>query len=309
MRDYESVDLGSLCNAGPADLGEGPPIQPGMQAIHGIPFLVGAGERHVVLLGGGVLDTLEVPVGRVARSLVFAHRLLESGIDEGDLTGRLCATYVVRYDDGETIEQPVRERFEIGVVPSRWGQQALLAWTDSGNRLMSRYEGRWGLTGRRQAEVGLGGPYPDALYLWPWSNPRPEVAVEAVVVRPAGPRMVLAALTLGHLEESVFIRAGRRPVRLVLPQPEDAAASFAVEVEVDRGAATYPYPLPVEPASVFLADPFKGWGERSNTLASPAYVEVAATPSATVTVRNDGDLLGTFRWGERESSRPHRVSA
>jgi len=300
MSDYDPVDLSPLCNAGPGDLGDGPPIPAGAQTIHGIPFLAGTRERHVVLLGGDVKAEQRVAVGAAARSIVFAHRLLESRIPEGDFVGRLCATYVVRYEDGEEIELPVRERLEIGIVPAPWGQQALLAWTDTGNKLMPRHAGPWGEAGRRQSEVI--GPYPEALYLWPWRNPRPDAVVDSVALRPAGPRLVVAGLTLGHLDEPVFNRSATRPVKIVLPEAEDASAPFALEVDVDRGAATYPHPLPTAPAASYLDESFKGWGETRNTRASPAYVEVAATPSATVKVSNDGELLGTFRWGDLETA-------
>ena len=298
MSDYTPIDLSPLCNAGPADLGDGPPITAGPHAIYGVPFLAGAEDRHVILLGGESLADVAIPLGIAAKSLVFAHRLLESRIPDGDFAGRLCATYTVRYADGEEIELAIRERFEIGIVPAPWGQQALLAWTDASDRLMPRHAGNWGEMGRRQAEIMT--PYPEAIYLWPWRNPRPDVVVKAVVVRPAGPRLVIAALTVGHLDEPVFNRAGRRPVKIVLPGAQDATSPFAIEVDVDRGAATYPYPLPTAPAASFLDDQFKGWGEKRNTLASPAYVEVAATPSATVQIRNDGEVLGTFNWGELE---------
>lgn len=300
MSDYQPLDLSPLCNAGPADLGDSPPLVRGEQKIHGIPFLVGTGERHVVLLGGDVRDEQTIPVGVAARSLVFAHRLLESHILDGDFVGRLCATYVVRYADGEETVLPIRERFEIAIVPSPWGQQAMLAWSDMGQALLPRHEGPWGESGRRLTEVDHA--YPRELYLWPWRNPRPDAVIESVVLRPAGPRMVVAALTLGHLDEPVFIRTGTRPVKIVLPEAGDASAPFAIEVDVDRGAATFPQPLPTGPAGEFLDAPFQGWGEAANRQASPAYVEVAATPSATVDVRNGDDLLGTFRWRDLEEA-------
>ena len=37
-----------------------------------------------------------------------------------------------------------------------------------------------------------------------------------------------------------------------------------LEVDVDRGVATFPFPLPEKPADDFLADDFKGWGEAQN---------------------------------------------
>jgi hypothetical protein len=78
---------------------------------------------------------------------------------------------------------------------------------------------------------------------------------------------------------------------------------FDLEVEVDRGVATYPYPLPQDPEGGFLADSFQGWGESKNTQSSPAYVEIAATPSATVTVKQGGEELGSVQWGKLEKEK------
>ncbi|HEV7215992.1 MAG TPA: CehA/McbA family metallohydrolase, partial [Chloroflexota bacterium] len=50
----------------------------------------------------------------------------------------------------------------------------------------------------------------------------------------------------------------------------------------------------------FLQDPLRGWGEAANDQNSPAYVEIAATPSATVTIRSGEETLGSVRWGELE---------
>jgi hypothetical protein len=44
-----------------------------------------------------------------------------------------------------------------------------------------------------------------------------------------------------------------------------------------------------------------GWGEMSNEESSPASVEIAALPSATVTVKQGEDTLVMARWGEIEA--------
>jgi len=46
---------------------------------------------------------------------------------EGDAIGRVLAHYVVRYVGGEAIRLPIRERFEVSVVPTIWGQWPFLA--------------------------------------------------------------------------------------------------------------------------------------------------------------------------------------
>ncbi|HXD08632.1 MAG TPA: hypothetical protein VN653_01115, partial [Anaerolineales bacterium] len=58
-----------------------------------------------------------------------------------------------------------------------------------------------------------------------------------------------------------FPRNAKREVKITLPQPEDAAKPFSLEVEVDRGVATFPFALPEKSANDFPADDFKGWGE------------------------------------------------
>ena len=73
---------------------------------------------------------------------------------------------------------------------------------------------------------------------------------------------------------------------------------FDLDVSVDRGVATYAQPLPDQPAGKFLDDRYPGWGQRANEKSSPAYVEMTGTPSATVTVSQGGESLGSVRWGD-----------
>src|SRR5262249_39208106 len=101
----------------------------------------------------------------------------------------------------------------------------------------------------------------------------------------------------------------KREVKIVLTKPVDAKKPFDLEVDVDRGLATYPYPLPKHSADEFLADSFKGWGEAQNHESSPAYVEIAATPSATVTVKQKGETLGSVKWGELQKKKKIMASA
>ena len=63
-----------------------------------------------------------------------------------------------------------------------------------------------------------------------------------------------------------------------------------LDIEVDRGVATYPQPLPGE-------DDRAGWGATEGT---SAYTSIAALPSATVAVRQGDDELGRVRWGDVE---------
>jgi hypothetical protein len=131
-----------------------------------------------------------------------------------------------------------------------------------------------------------------------WENPRPGAVIESLEVVPSGPRFVIAGITLGYLDEFPFVREGKRETRIILTDAADAQKAFALDVEVDRGVATYSHALPEATPEQFLNDPFKGWGEAQNVKSSPAYVEIAAVPSATVTVKQAGEEIGKVKWAE-----------
>ena len=59
---------------------------------------------------------------------------------------------------------------------------------------------------------------------------------------------------------------------------------------------------PTDPAKDYVEHlqawqlPFRGYGEAQNERNSPAYTEIAAIPSATVTVASGGETLAAVRW-------------
>jgi hypothetical protein len=304
MTDYEPLDLASWCNAAATILGTEHAPACGRQTFHGLPFQIGrpdsAGDAacFVAFGPGGYVAPLRIPVGRTARRLIVAHRLLETALYEGEPVGRPIAEYVVLLANGERLAIPIRERFEILALPIPWGGRAFDAIGDQPDALLPRHSGPWGQAGNRQTEVQQARAHD--YVLWTWANPQPEQPIEALEIIPRGPRFIVAAVTIGQLAEHPFNRAGARPVKITLPQPDDAAQPFALSVAVDRGVATYPYALPSAPVDDFLAAGFAGFGEAQNRTSNPAYVEIAATPSATVTVRQGDEVLGQARWGELE---------
>ena len=301
-KDYEPIDLAGVCNAG-ADLfggGNSSRFPAGDQTFQGLPFSIGgagAGPGRCLLAAGPghATEPVSIPVGSSARYAVFAHRLVESRISQGGPVGEEVGSYVFHLAGGESHAVPLRERFEICTVPPDGGSP-FLAFPDHGDRLLPRWEGRWSEAGRRQTEVERATPR--WFVLWWWKNPSPEKELVAIEVVP-GPRVLaVGGITLGRADEEPVCRGGLRDAVITLPRPEDAEKPFDLEVDVDRGVATYPYPLPEKPADEFVADDRKGWGEPQNEKSSPAQVEIAASPSATVTVRHGEETLGEVNWGE-----------
>ena len=304
MADYEPLDLSGLCNAGVAVLGEDQDVAVGRQAFRGLPFLIGreSGEGDCFLSCEGSRGPLTVPIGLEARRVVIAHRLLETELSEGGPLGAQVAEYVFHLAGGNEVRVLIRERFEIAAMPSAATPgtpgSPFLAWTDGKHSLVSRHEGEWEQAGRRQTESLAAAAR--SYHLWSWANPEPGQAIESLEVVPSGPAFIIAGITLGHVDEHPFARQGRRPARIVLADPADADKPFDVEVEVDRGDTTYVHPLPEASADEFVADSYRGWGEAQSERSSPSYAEISAVPSATVTVKQGGEEVGSVRWGDVE---------
>jgi len=283
MPGYEPVDLSAVCNAGVDALGGEPGDVPlGRVDLRGLPFLIGpeapSAERCFVLPGGPT----PVGIGRPARRVIVAHRLVEPGAPAGHAAGQTVAEYVFHLAGGEAATAVIRERFEIQVVPPVWGRQPFLAVPDTSDYNLPRFEGSWGEAGNRLTEHARGGPA--GYYLWCWENPHPDRAVERIELIPRGPRFIVAGITTSDVDEHPFVRTPARPVRLAAKDGRGGV----FDVNVDRGVATYPQPLPGE-------DDRAGWGATEGT---SAYTSIAALPSATVAVRRDGAELGRVRWGD-----------
>ena len=265
MPSYEPVDLSAACNAGVEVLGDEPGDVPlGRVDLRGLPFLIGSeppsAERCFLLPGAPT----SVGIGRLARRVIVAHRLLEPGAPAGHAVGQIVAEYVFHLAGGVAVTARIRERFEIQVVPPGWGRLPFLAVTDTNDHNLPRFEGSWDEAGARLVEHARGGPA--GYYLWCWENPHPERAVERIEFIPRGLRFIVAGVTTSDVDEDPFVRAPARPVRLVAKDGRNGV----LDIDVDRGVATYPQPLPGE------------------------------DESATVAVRRGEDELGRVRWGDME---------
>ena len=305
MNAYHPLDLSESYNAGPDVLPAGSEVETGAITMRGLPFRIGGADSNCFIALDASAGPMTIPVGGSARRVVFAHALLETSVPWGGPLGIPVADYVFRLSGGREERVPIRERFEIASAPFPGAVPGVpsppfRAVNDGQHRLLPRREGPWEETGRRQMEVAQA--LLKLYHLWAWKNPEPDAAVESIEIVPRGPRFMIAAITLGQLDEHPFVRQRRRPVKVTL-DGETADEPFDVDVEVDRGVATYAFALPEASDEEFLADSFKGWGEEQNEKASPSYVEVAGIPSATVTVKQDGLEVAEAEWGEVEEKR------
>ena len=296
MSDYIPLDLVRWSNVDADALPEGLRGPFGPQALRGLPFNISP-----IHFDGDHQQPVEIPMSSPARWVIVAHQLRESRIHEGDPVGRVIAHYRFCFEDGEPVVVPIRERFEIGFVPDVWtiqffGQLPFLAVPDRLDGLMPREAGRWEHTGFRLTEAYQADP--DRFFLWAWKNSQPERKLTGMVIEPEDRAFVVGGVTLSTLAENPFGREPRRPVTITLADAAQADQPFNISVEVDRGTATYSYPLPRQDTESFLADSFRGWGQAYSDHNSPVYVEIAALPSATVRVKSGETELAEVRWGD-----------
>ena len=153
MPSYEPVDLSAACNAGVDVLGDEPGDVPlGRVDLRGLPFLIGSeppsAERCFLQPG----SPTSVKVGRLARRVIVAHRLLEPGAPAGHAVGQPVAEYAFHLAGGVAVTALIRERFEIQVVPPVWGRLPFLAVTDTSDDNLPRFAGSWGEAGARLVE-------------------------------------------------------------------------------------------------------------------------------------------------------------
>ena len=304
MADYEPLDIASHLNGGIDALGEDATAEIGPRHFRGLPFDIGDDPSMCFISLEGESEATTIPVDRSALRVVFAHRLVATEIDEGGPVGVHVADYAFTLENGNRHVVPIRERFEISSVPmdSFRGPSGLpfLAVTDGKHQLFHRTEGPWHEIGRRQTEYLQATA--KSYFLWSWANPEPDVPIESIEIVPRGPAFVVAGVTLGHVDEHPFARQGRREAKITITDPVLASTSFDVDVEVDRGDATYAFPLPKDPDDGFLSGYHRGFGEQSNKHASPSYAEISAVPSATVSIKQNGETVGQVPWGEVEKS-------
>ena len=290
---YEALNLQDLCNAGadvlPAEANRPHPTR-GRVELRGLPFLIGTDDKQ----GDCFLvpsEAVSLDIGKQARHVVVAHRLLAPTKSAGHGIGTAVAEYVFHLANGTSHAVSIRERFEIQIVQPEWGRFPFLAVSDTLDHKVDRFEGRWDRAGERLAEHSLG--WPKDFFLWCWENPDPDIVLERFEIRPTEHRILVAGVTLSTLDEHPFVRTPARPVRLTVTDSTAQPKTGVLELHVDRGVATYPQAVADGGERI-------GWGTPSPDGASPAYASIAALPSATVRISHDGTELGAVRWSDVE---------
>ena len=309
MNEYEPVDISNVCNSQLDVLKSETDPVPGLQSLRGLPFLIGnpvvdSDSKRLIVLNGQD-SPVRIKVNRPAINIVFAHTQLETNVVQDGRWGSQVADYVFHIDGEEDIIVPVRERFEIGVVPGEGTipggiTPQFSSVTDMYPEMMPRYEGEFGRAGWRLMESrGAGTRW---YYLWCWKNPVPSKVVEYIDIIPKGPRFAVSGLTLGHVKEHPFAREGRVPAIITLKNETPSSSYKDIRVDVDRGISSYTQSLPDQPLSEFLESPYKGWGQVANSSSNPSYVNLSAIPSATLTVFQGDNEIGDVKWGDLQSS-------
>ena len=328
MSDYKTFDLSSLCNEkletilapfekederlntneiewkghtfgnSKTDL---PLRVSGEQNLRGLPFLIGdhnnsSSENSLIRLKPGD-KSISIPVDRKVNWLIFAQCI--SGIEK-NIFGQNVAEYVFHTKGNQSESVLIRSSIEIGPI----GGGAMGTFSDVEDSLRPRYEGEWGNSGWRQTERSLESK--KLFHLWIWKNTTGNI-LESIEIKPLEQEFIIAGITSSNLQEHPITRSGRKPIVISMIDSKDADAPFDLEIEVDRGNATYTHPLPKETLEDFLSDDFKGWGESQNPSNSPIYSEISGNPSATVLIKSQGQILGEVNWGELKQIRNKKV--
>lgn len=318
MNDYQPVNLSFWCNVDLdwvkktrqvplPDWNQDPGNFPlGHQLFRGLPFLIGKNHGENALLGfgpTGYQESVSIPIHRQAEWIIFAHTLLETKIFDGEPIGRVIAEYSFHLSGGTIETVPIRERFEISSLPVHWGQMPFIAVSDTANILPLRYAGNWDEIGFRMMEVDFA--FPHWFVLWAWRNDHPKSVIESVTINPFDRSFILGAMTISSLEEDPFGRLPRTPAIMTFAEDQANEQDADVHVKVDRGFATYPHPLPSENQDKYLEDHFKGWGQKREENPKKFYVEIEATPSATVEVFRGEQQELSVNWQELTQNREY----
>ena len=107
MPDYEPLDLAEKLNAGLDILDSDVAAAIGFQSFRGLPFLINDDPSKCFIALDKEGGAIEIPVGKPASHIIFAHRLLHSDIDDGGPVGNIIADYSFCQEGGKQVEYTI----------------------------------------------------------------------------------------------------------------------------------------------------------------------------------------------------------
>ena len=274
----------------------------GSQTFRGLPFLLGsedaAQKRYVVLSTRKTASStarVELPVAGFAQFVCLAafcdwddNETPPPGTDAIERVGQPLAEMVMLFDDGSEHRHSIRRRFEVNSASVFWGHlcfRAVPHRQDAASQLNDRLENArdWG-----DLQIGVwdSNYAGEIVWLSAIPNPSPDRKLKALRFDASGDDpLALCGVTLFHGHDSPLQYDRLSLYRIRLPEP---AEEKRWEVAVDLGLVARRYQLPPFDSESWLSAPGIGLGE-SPALGAGAgylYVEVSASPDATLTLRD-----------------------
>ncbi len=286
----------------------------GKQRFWGIPFSLGpAGINKkcwVALSNSSTsisVSTLEIPCQERATFLCLAAfcdwdpaeaAALSDPHAVTEQVGQQLAEAVWIYQDGTQDSLPIRRRFEVNAPSITWGRFCFTAVPHLSIVPVSQSDPlsdgtRWG--GNQTGVLDLSGESgPDGkpvplLWICALANPHPERALQAV--RLAGTSVdpiLICGLTLARGTASPLRYQRLSLYRLTLPEAT-ARSARRWKAAVDLGTVARTFTLGEFSPAQWLTSPRKGLGEPAQPVepVRQLYVELTATPDATLTLQCD----------------------
>jgi hypothetical protein len=281
------------------------------QTFRGIPFRLGPEGIHhkswLVLSASPrskATPYVEIPLGHRANFICLAAFC---DWDENETppprdnvierVGQRLADAVLLYEDGGEEIVPIRRRFEVNSPSIFWGHLCFAALPhrlDYARRIIDPLtNGRgWGplQTNVQEAayEFGPDGKWTTNLWVCALANPAPERHIKAFRLRATGEDpVVVCGITLYQGHQNPLRHDRLNVYRLTLPEAADEERRW--KVQVDLGIVARTYSLSDFEPEAWLSARDAGLGERAkpNNRRRYLYVEVAASPEATLLLRDN----------------------
>ena len=284
----------------------------GRQSFQGIPFLLGpeglARKRWLALSKRPkpwVARSVDIPAGKKAAFLCVAafcdwdanENAASSDPDVVmEKVGQRLAEAVLLFEDGEEKTLPIRRRFEVA-PPNPLPHVPFAAVSHMKDTPVSfadslRNSEEWGNVQQAviSQEYPRGADHRMLPVVWvsALANPEPERLIETLRLNAAADDVLLVCgLTLFHGEHHPLRLPRLSLYRLTLPEAT-AEDSERWKVDVDLGVVARTFVLEDFSSEAWLSSPRKGLGKRHPPVrgVQHLYVEMTATPDATLTLRD-----------------------